>query len=330
MSKQKRNPETAIYQLKVSLKGAKPPIWRRIQVYSNTRLSKLHSFIQATMGWEDYHLHGFRADDVNYGIPDPDFGDEDIIDEGTVTLDQVLTQPKQKMMYDYDFGDDWQHDILLEKILPLKPDGNYPRCVTGKRACPPEDCGGIWGYYEFLEAIRDPDHPEHEDMLEWAGGDFDPEAFDRDEVNDSLQALQAELTRLGHQPPRYSFILNPYRDARFTKCPQCDQPTRLRKFALLIHVDDLGLLAHGKTCRFCTTCEILIAHQDELEAQMAANLNQAAPEAIGNEYLVIGTLDRKVWRRSLTDPIPIPEMLEHAADFEVVLTLEPAPGWYPA
>ncbi|MCZ6675958.1 MAG: hypothetical protein O7E52_01785 [Candidatus Poribacteria bacterium] len=132
-------------------------------------------------------------------------------------------------------------------------------------------------------------------------------------------------------PPRYAFILNPYQDVRLTKCPQCDQPTRLRKFALLIHVDQFGLMIHGKTCRFCPPCDLLIVHQDELEAQLTEHLSQIAPNVIGNEYLVTGTVERKTWRRGLREELPLDEMQEHAADFETVLQLEYEPGgWYPA
>jgi len=106
-----------------------------------------------------------------------------------VRLNQIA-DAGAKFVYEYDFGDSWEHILLVEKVLPMEPDQQYPVCIKGKRACPPEDVGGVWGYYGFLEAIQDPDHPEHEDYLEWIGEDFDPEAFDLDAVNAALRALQ--------------------------------------------------------------------------------------------------------------------------------------------
>ncbi len=178
-----------IYQLKVTLKGSKPPIWRRIQVPSDTRLGKLHRILQVVMGWTDSHLHQFIVGQTYYGVPDPDFG-TDVRSERTVPLNRVLQEPKDKIVYEYDFGDSWEHEVLLEKVLPPDPETRYPMCLTGKRACPPEDCGGIWGYAEFLEAIRSPEHEEHESMLEWIGGSFDPEEFDVDDVNAGLAAIR--------------------------------------------------------------------------------------------------------------------------------------------
>jgi hypothetical protein len=174
-----------VYQLKITLEGSKPSIWRRIQVRAGTTLPQLHHTIQTAMGWTDSHLHQFIIGGVEYGLPDPDF-EEDVRPEQRVKLEQVVTAEKDRFVYEYDFGDSWIHDIVLEKILPPERDVHYPRCLDGKRAGPPEDVGGIWGYAEFLEAIRDTNHPEHEEMLEWCGGEFDPEAFSLDEINQAL------------------------------------------------------------------------------------------------------------------------------------------------
>jgi len=182
--------KVSIYQIKVTLRGSQPPIWRRIQVRSDTTLGKLHRILQQVMGWADYHLHQFTVGRTYYGQPDPDFGYVDLIDENHVTLAQIVPGEKFKFTYEYDFGDGWEHTLLVEKVLSLEPGKPVPICVTGKRACPPEDVGGLGGYYMFLEAIRDPDHPEHEDFLEWIGGEFDPEAFDLENVNRGLQVLQ--------------------------------------------------------------------------------------------------------------------------------------------
>jgi len=178
-----------IYQLKITLKESRPPIWRRFQVRSDVTLAKLHRIIQEVMGWFDGHLHQFIVGRIYYGVPDPDDLSE-TRDERKVRLDQILSVPGRKIVYEYDFGDGWEREIVLEKILSPDPKTRYPRCLDGARACPPEDCGGIYGYADFLEAIRDPNHEEHEEMLEWIGGEFDPEEFDLQDINISLKSIR--------------------------------------------------------------------------------------------------------------------------------------------
>lgn len=179
----------SVYQCKVTLKGSKPPIWRRIQVRSDTTLYKLHQILQAVMVWSDCHLHQFVIHGTNYGTPDPEF-DFEVENEKRVKLNQVIFGVKERFIYEYDFGDSWEHVILLEKILPLDREAAYPICLSGKRACPPEDCGGMWGYYDFLDVIQNSDHPEHAEMLEWIGGSFDPEAFDLDAINQEVKRIK--------------------------------------------------------------------------------------------------------------------------------------------
>ncbi len=186
MAKTKQPADIYVYQIKVTIADIKPPIWRRVQVTSATSLYRFHEILQIVMGWSDYHLHEFIIDETHYGEPSPDYIFK-MRNDKTVKLGQVVSEEDAKFEYIYDFGDSWHHKILVEKILPIEPDKKYPICLKGKRACPPEDCGGVSGYYEFLEAIQDPDNPEHEDMLDWAGGSFDPEAFDPDEVNQKLR-----------------------------------------------------------------------------------------------------------------------------------------------
>lgn len=191
MSAKKRTITSDIYQIKVTLKHSQPPIWRRIQVPADVSLARLHRILQAVMGWEDYHLHQFIVDGEYYGEPHPDYevwGPE-MRDERRFTLEQLVPEEGLKFRYEYDFGDGWEHELLVEKILPAEPGASYPRCIKGKRACPPEDVGGVWGYADFVEVIRDPDHPEHEEWLEWVGGEFDPEAFDLEEVNAGLKEM---------------------------------------------------------------------------------------------------------------------------------------------
>ena len=177
-----------IYQIKVTLDESKPPIWRRILVPGDVTLEKLHYIIQVAMGWTNSHLHQFIVGQTYYGEPHPDYGFE-MQDEGRVKLNQVAPREGFKFRYEYDFGDGWLHNLLVEKALEPEPGQQYPVCIKGKRACPPEDVGGVWGYEGFLEAIRDPDHSEHEMYLEWIGGEFDPEAFDLEETNELLREL---------------------------------------------------------------------------------------------------------------------------------------------
>jgi hypothetical protein len=177
-----------VLQLKVSLVGASdPPVWRRLLVPASMRLDRLHDVIQAAMGWEDYHLHAFTARGVDYGPPDPELGHRN---ERRASVGDVISERGERMRYVYDFGDHWQHDVRVEKVLTAQPGSRYPICLTGKGRCPPEDCGGVWGYEELRETLADPAHEDHADMLEWLGiesaAEFDPHAFDADDVNTVL------------------------------------------------------------------------------------------------------------------------------------------------
>ncbi len=138
------------------------------------------------MGWTNSHLHEFEHGRERYGVPDEEFP-SDINDEIDYRLEQVLQKEKDKLQYTYDFGDGWEHEVVLEKILPFESDTRLPVCLKGSRACPPEDVGGIPGYEMFLEIVADPAHPEHEEMLEWIVDDFDPEHFDLAQTNDLLR-----------------------------------------------------------------------------------------------------------------------------------------------
>jgi hypothetical protein len=172
-----------VYQFRVSLLEIKPPIWRRIQVKDCT-LDKLHEHIQTAMGWTNSHLHHFEmADRKLYG--DPLLMHENFVEMGyadsTVTkISQILPRDGKRFRfgYEYDFGDSWGHEVLFEGCLRAEPGQKYPLCVEGARACPPEDVGGPWSYPEFLEALADPEHEEHEQYREWIGGRFDSESFD--------------------------------------------------------------------------------------------------------------------------------------------------------
>jgi hypothetical protein len=177
-----------IYQAKITLKGIRPPIWRRVLVPGNLRLADLHSVIQTVFGWTDSHLHQFEIAGRRFGAPG-DF-DQEILDEAQVTIWEALGTGVKRLSYIYDFGDDWGHEIAVEKVIGGDSGRERPLCLGGRRHRPPEDCGGPPGYAEFLRAIRDPRHPEHEAMLEWVGGDFDPEALDVAAVNRALAGLR--------------------------------------------------------------------------------------------------------------------------------------------
>ena len=181
---------TAIYQLKIVLQGSKPPIWRRIQVKSDITLDVLHQIIQTAMGWTDSHLHQFYVCGTFYSSRA--FHLDETEDESRFKINQILNTLKDKFAYEYDFGDGWEHQIVLEKILSVEPEMQYPCCLKGKRNCPPEDIGGIWSYQHFLAVLKNENHPEHAEsleQLEWIGGDFDPEEFDLAEINEELADL---------------------------------------------------------------------------------------------------------------------------------------------
>ena len=191
MAQKKTVSKQTIYQLKITLKGIRPPIWRRVQLDSKTTLQGLHMIIQEAMGWGNYHLHSFTIHGNEYGQAGDDFG---VYSENNVKLSDVVAGEKFKFFYTYDFGDDWEHEIIVEKELSAAPNAKYPLCVKGKRACPPEDCGGSWGYTELLEILADPEHPEYEEKMEWFDSDFDPEFFDVDEVNECLEEIFGQTT----------------------------------------------------------------------------------------------------------------------------------------
>ncbi len=178
-----------IVTLKVTLRGIKPPVWRRLLMPAAMTLGHLHQAIQVAMGWEGGHLHAFDIDGRQYG--DPQILD-DVANQNRLTLDGLLKSGVTRFAYIYDFGDNWEHTILIERSQPASDAGRYPACVAGKRNCPPEDCGGPWGYQDFLAAIADPAHPQHADQREWIGEHFDPDDFD---LLDADAAVAARFNR---------------------------------------------------------------------------------------------------------------------------------------
>ena len=196
-----RAPEN-IYQLKISLDNARPPIWRRILIPTSATFRHLHETIQLSFGWSDCHLHDFQVEnrlvrqprsitDISFEDVEPWWDNDEKSDEKRVKLCDVLHSTGDGCKYWYDFGDDWWHSIVLEKILPAVEGIDYPVCIKGKRACPPEDCGGPWGYADLCNILAKPSHPDHQEKLEWLGlnnaSEFDPEDFDPDTTNELLR-----------------------------------------------------------------------------------------------------------------------------------------------
>lgn len=218
-----------VYQLKISIAGSVPLIWRRVVVSAHTSLGELHSVIQAVMGWENDHLHQFetpgdgettlkvrrsrRTSRRFVPTTDPlgnpfdlmmEDADEDTKDEAEAFLGEVAPKVKFHFLYIYDMGDNWEHDIVVEKILPAEPDGVYPVCVDGERNHPLEDSGGIWGYTDLLEILSDPTHEEHDERKDWLRAVFgvrrwDAEAFDLARINKGLKPLQPKPKRVSRR-----------------------------------------------------------------------------------------------------------------------------------
>jgi len=196
-----------ILQLKVTLLGTMPPIWRRLLVPADLTLAQLHDVLQTAMGWQDGHMHEFSAGHRHFGKPNPEdrlMGMDPVENERTVRLSSVLSRVRAKAIYTYDMGDSWEHGIMLEKRLPADPGTTYPVCTGGERACPPEDCGGIPGFYDLLDALGDPTHEQHNELRDWVGEDYDPDVFSLDGVNRMLAPLRRRRgnTSRGWAPAR--------------------------------------------------------------------------------------------------------------------------------
>lgn len=184
--------KNSIYQIQIELKGFRPRIWRRILIAADSALVDFNKIIQTTMGWTNTHLHQFIKNDTNYTLKmdfDDFWDDLNNVDYRTENLQvaDLLQVENEKIIYEYDFGDGWEHVVTLEKILPKDDSIKTPICVAGRMNCPPEDCGGVWGYANILKILNQPDHEEYEDYLEWLGEDFNPKYFNKDEVNELLK-----------------------------------------------------------------------------------------------------------------------------------------------
>ncbi|MBM3889725.1 MAG: plasmid pRiA4b ORF-3 family protein [Verrucomicrobia bacterium] len=175
---------SAIYQFRIQLRSLKPPVWRRVQVPNDLTLHQFHRVIQCVMRWGDCHLHHFEIEGARYGIPDPEM--QDILNDQRRRLCDFAVRERGKWLYEYDYGDGWIHVLTLEEVLPPQ-EGFVPVCLKGARACPPEDCGGPWGYMDKLAILRDPTHEEHDDICDWMGRNWDAERFDLERANAALR-----------------------------------------------------------------------------------------------------------------------------------------------
>ena len=183
----KQSPQS-LYQIRVTLLGISPPIWRQVLVPRHVNLRRLHEILLVVMGWQGSHLYQFRVEGDYIGEPDPDF-DFDMQHAERAALSDLYHGSGTKFVYEYDLGDNWEHEVVMEEVVTPEPDQFYPVCLAGERASPPDDCGGVWGYEDLLEVLNNPDHPDYAEMLQWVGEEFDPEAFDVSRINDELKAM---------------------------------------------------------------------------------------------------------------------------------------------
>lgn len=179
-----------IYQLKITLLNIEPKIYRIVQVPAAITLRNLHKVIQRVMEWENCHLYQFVKGNVSYAPQSTEFSLSQGVSDRSVPLYELLPKVRNKLIYEYDFGDGWLHEILLQKIIPVEVGVRYPVCIEGKHAAPPEDSGGPSGYCDLLEALDDADHEGHEDAADWLGAEYDPEFFDLEEVNARLRRIK--------------------------------------------------------------------------------------------------------------------------------------------
>lgn len=203
--------EQRIYTLKVTLRGSDPPIWRRFQIEGGATMGELHATLQAVMGWEDCHLHEFQAGRRSFTAIRPgmerDFV-EDFENEDEYLVFEVLARKRSKLKYIYDFGDYWQHEVVVEQIAAPEPGARYPVCLGGASACPPEDSGGIGGYREILEALKEPEHPEYANYREWMSVGFDPVKFDLDGVNARLASMAEDAAEAEAEAVAFRALLD--------------------------------------------------------------------------------------------------------------------------
>jgi Plasmid pRiA4b ORF-3-like protein len=181
-------PGQGVFQLRVTLDGVDPPVWRRLLVPAAVRVAKLHIIFQLAMGWTDSHLHSFTIGGERYGMHFDDYP-EDEINENEVTVLRAIAD-HQRFTYEYDFGDSWDHVVVVEDFVRTPRGLKHAVCLDGQNACPPEDCGGVYGYADLREVLADPGHERHDELVGWVGGTFDASEFNLADVNVVLQSIR--------------------------------------------------------------------------------------------------------------------------------------------
>lgn len=189
-----------VIQLRVSIQHSDPLIFRTVLVKKATTFFELHHIIQIVMGWQNYHLFEFNLDGYRVGIIEESekgngYGSDQVLDASAVKIADILSGDKETFKYNYDFGDCWMHEISLERMLEKEPKVIYPLCIEGQYSCPPEDCGGISGFYHILDIIQNKEHPEYKETRQWVGKKYDPDNFDRNKVNRKLRQLRSYIAR---------------------------------------------------------------------------------------------------------------------------------------
>jgi hypothetical protein len=187
-----------IVQLNISLHESKPLIWRQILVHNNTTFFELHHIIQIVMGWKNYHMFEFNIEGYRIGEIDEEernYGSGKLLDANAVTLKDIITQKKDIINYEYDFGDGWQHQIKVDEFLSVSKSIKYPICINGQMNCPPEDCGGIHAFYNSLDILKNKTHEEYKEMYQWFPKKYDSEKFDIEKVNRQLKKLDQYISK---------------------------------------------------------------------------------------------------------------------------------------
>jgi len=275
-----------VFQIKVTLIGSKPPVWRRFLVADTNTLSQLHNILQIVMGWTDSHLHMFTIDKQIYGDPEGDvYGELKTKDEGRFRLKQLVPGEGFSFRYEYDFGDGWLHDLVVEKILPAEKDVRYPVCVAGENACPPDDVGGIGWYANFLRAMANPRHPEHDQYRRWIGGTFDPQRFDLEVVNAGLhqrrKRREADETQDFYQSPKI--------DDRMLE--------KIHVWAQRLTKEQLALAESLAVRRDMVTLLKYIKEQHPVGTQSTGNLQLKAVREVCAQFVNPPVLDEKIGDR---------------------------------
>ncbi|MDF1664643.1 MAG: plasmid pRiA4b ORF-3 family protein, partial [Planctomycetota bacterium] len=301
----------------------------------STSLSDLHFVIQDVMGWFDGHLHYFQFGKKQYADLNTDMDPKRYEDELLVPVGTLLKKKGQKFHYVYDFGDDWRHTIVLEKRLKASED-ILPLCLEGERACPLEDCGGVWGHERILDYFQQKEKDRDPDLVDWVPDDYDPSAFDLKEVNELLREgpPTSQTALIGKAKPQYSFFLNIYPGQGFSRCVHCGAKTKLRKFRFLIDAYQHGLQSIPMDTKFCAKCKIVVVQEKKLnltlKSQLIADYDIGEIKELQNlgkdDYFVVGTLDKSYKTIGALEEEPLEDILKVLSNFRERLNVVAGEG----